>query len=417
MKACNLTSFPKSGALQKYVVFLLAIAWPIPGYAQSEWENLEFEWLQQVMPGADSFAEKRGEPPVIEAYTGQGEDQELIGYVFTTPDLPPEEIGYSGTIDLLAGIDLAGQITGVKALHYLESHRLVRGDFITDSGFLNQLAGKSIGDEFRPGEDIDGMSRATITSWAVARGLRNAARRVAMAYLPDSSFAVEVAEQSNALEALQQQSWDDMLNSGYVRTLTVPVREGGSLTLSFAYMGHFLLGELLIGSADYSNADRTASGMIEDGHMMLVGLSGSTSRLQQLRLGAMQDGVLYPNTGDRVVFAGTAGEGKIAGQVQMAVALFLDARIDITRPFALLYDLSESRGAFEETVSIEYQLPTDVMALLQGQSVESGNATSGRRPAWGDFIPAVVLLAALALGLRLILRTRQGPGSRPDPES
>ena len=356
---------------------------------------------------ADSFSQKLGEPPVIQAFAGEGDNRNLLGYVFTTPDLPPEEIGYSGPIDLLAGMNLEGEITGVKTLHYVESHRLVRGDFISDSGFLDQLPGKSIADEFRLGEDVDGMSRATITSWAVARGLRNAARRVAIAYLPDSTFSLEVAEQSDALSILQQQTWADMRDSGYVQELTAALDNSASLSLSFAYMGHFLLGELLIGEADYSNADRTASGMIADGHMMLVGMRNSTSRFQQLRLGAMQDGTLYPNTGNRVVFAGTAREGKIADQAQMAVAFFLDAGIDITRPFQLLYDLSEPAGNFEQTVSVDYALPAEVMELLRGRLDSNPQTTSTNSVEWGDLVPGVILLLALALGLRLTLKHRQ----------
>lgn len=373
--------------------------------AQDQGRRIEDSLLREVMPVAQSFSEKQGTPPVIEAYTGQIENRELVGYVLTTPDYPPEETGYSGTIDLLVGLDLMGNITGVKALDYQESHRLVRGDFINESGFLQQFVGRNLGDELLPGQDIDGMSRATITSWAVARGLRNSARRFAVAYLPDSAVAIDVQEQTDALQSFQEMSWSELVQSGYVKEMEVPLDSTGTetagLTLSIAYMGHYRLGELLIGAADYSNADRTASGMVADGHMMLLGLRGRTSQLQQLRLGAMQDDVLYPNTEDRVVFAGTGNDGKIKDQAQLAVALFLDPAIDIARSFSLLYDTSSRAGDFENYVGVEYHVPDEIINLVLGRPSIVAAVTDTDDSNWWGIGAILLILAALALGLRL----------------
>ncbi len=379
----------------------LAVVLSMCARAQDEWQNLDPSWLQEVMPQADSFSDKQGDPLAIHAYRQLNGEQILIGYLFTSPDIPPEEIGYSGPIDLLLGINLDGEITGVKALHYEESHRLVRGDFITESGFLDQLTGKSLADNFRPGEDIDGMSRATISSWAVARSVRETARRIAVAYLPGSSYALAANEQATALQFLQAQSWSELIESGYVREMAVPIEGENALHLAIAYMGHFRLGELLIGASDYSNADRTASGMVEDGHMMLIGLRGNTSRLQQLRLGGRQDGVVYPNQDNRLVFAGTARDGKITGQAQHAVALFLNPAIDITRPFSLLYDISPRVGAFEDVVEIDYQLPETVVALVQGLPTTNETANPAAGFNWTQIAPVFLVLVLLALALRL----------------
>lgn len=129
------------------------------------------EDLQFVMPAADSFSEKTGTPPVIRAYrTAANGEAELIGYLFQTPDLPPEEIGYSAPLEVLAGIDLQGTLTGIKVLSYRESYKSIRGDFINTERFPEQFEDKNVIEEFRVGRDIDGISRATISSWAVARG-------------------------------------------------------------------------------------------------------------------------------------------------------------------------------------------------------------------------------------------------------
>lgn len=342
--------------------------------AQDEWQNIEEAWLFEVMPLADSFSEKQGTPPVYHAYrSGEDSTAELVGYVFTTPDLPPEEVGYSGPIDLLVGMDLSGVITGLRVLYYLESYKHVRGDFIVDSGFPEQFVGKSIADEFRMRVDIDGISRATISSWALARGLRNATRRVAMAYLPGSSFVIEANAEIAALQSLQDQSWEDYIENGFVKEFAAPVEGEPDLNFALAYMGHYRIGELLVGASDYSNSDRTASEMIEDGHMLLLGLNGNTPRLQQMRLAAIQDDVIYPNRGDRVVFAGSAAEGKIAGHAQFAVAMFMHPEIDISRPFSVVYDTGEVRGEFNDYVGVEYQVPRDILSLITGNPVVDEN--------------------------------------------
>ena len=205
MKTLAAPSSNSSTAIPK-LVFSLACCLLLmldgaPSDAQNEWENPEAGWLREVLPSADSFSVKQGDPPVFFAYRtdSANNNSQLIGYVFTTPDLPPEEVGFSGPIDMLAGMNLHGQITGVRVLHYLESYKYVRGDFINDSNFTSQFIGKSLEDEFRVSRDIDGMSRATITSWAMSRGLHNAAKRVALSYLPGTAYALEATNDSAAL--------------------------------------------------------------------------------------------------------------------------------------------------------------------------------------------------------------------------
>lgn len=342
-------------------------------FAQNEWQNPDADWLQEVMPAADIFSSKQGEPPVFRAFkTAAGSSEaELIGYVFTTPDLPPVQLGFSGPIDMLVGMDLQGRLTGVKVLHYRESYRSFRGDFIVTSGFPEQFRNKNIEDEFRVGRDVDGMSRATISSWAAARGIRNAARRVAQAYLRDFTFVTAAIYTSSALLLLQQKSWEELIDSDFVKQLSVPLDDLTELRLFVAYMGHYGLGELLVGASDYSNADREASSRVEDGSMLLIGVGGNAPRLRQLRLAAVQDGKVYPNKRDRFVFAGSAKEGKIAGQVQFAAAMILDPAIDIARPFSIIYDTGPVSGEFSEFVSVDYQLAPEVLALIQGTPMPS----------------------------------------------
>ena len=356
-----------------FLALCISLPWIVQPsvFAQTEWQNPDVGWLQEVMPAADRFSSKQGEPPVFRAFKTAAEnaEPELIGYVFTTPDLPPVQLGFSGPIDTLVGMDLQGRLTGVKILHYRESYRTLRGDFIEDSGFPEQFRNKTIEEEFRVGRDIDGMSRATISSWAVARGVRNAARRVATTYLADSTFVAEANFETEALFSLQQKSWEELIESGFVKQLSVPLDDRTELRLFVAYMGHYRLGELLVGATDYSNADREASIRVDEGSMLLIGIGGNAPRLRQLRLAVLQNGSVYPNRRNRFVFAGSGKEGKIAGQVQFAAVMILDPAIDIAQPFSVIYDTGPITGEFSEFVSVDYQLAPEVLALIQGPTL------------------------------------------------
>ena len=196
--------------------------------------------LKKVMPDAASFSEKAGDPPVYRAFGAaeQGGQGELIGYLFETPDYPPEEIGYSAPIEVLVGMDLEGILSGIEVLYYRESYKSIRGDFINSERFPNQFEGMSVSDGFRVGRDLDGVSRATITSWATSRGIRNAARRVARNYLTDSEFVANANSGEVALQILQAQSWGEMKESGFVKEFPILLEDLTQLNLTLAFIGN-----------------------------------------------------------------------------------------------------------------------------------------------------------------------------------
>ena len=140
--------------------------------------------LKAVVPGAESFSDKEGEPPVYKAFktdpaTGE---QTLIGYAFVTPDFPPEPNGYSGPIDTLVGLGLDGKIVGLKVIYYKESLRYTIGDFFS-WGFEEQFVGLDAANRFRVDKEIDGIVKATISAKAAARGIRRSVRAVTEAYI------------------------------------------------------------------------------------------------------------------------------------------------------------------------------------------------------------------------------------------
>ena len=328
--------------------------------------------LHEVFREADSFSAKEGSPPVYKAYSDNPEniEPEVIGYLFETPDWPPEEIGYSGPIDVLVGMDLKGTIVDIKVLYYRESYKSIRGDFINSEYFPDQFKAKNIVDGFRVGRDIDGISRATISSWAVARGVRNAARRVAQTYLSDSDFVSLTSSDALGLRVLEAKSWEEMIESGLVVEMNIEQPDQTVLKLALAFIGHDGLGELLVGSNDYSRAEREASNRVQNGNMLLVGIDGDSSRpFRQERLAVQQGDETYPIERRRFVYVGSADQGKIADKVRFAGAMLLDPAIDLNEPFTVLYNTGGTIGEFGTIASAQYQVPPIPLALALGQTI------------------------------------------------
>ena len=381
-------------------LILLILTGSSSGLAQTQWQNLNPTWLSDVMPAAASFSVKAGDPPVIRAYRSAAREQ-IIGYVFTTPDVPPEELGFSGNIHMLIGMDLEGVLTGVKILHYDESYKSFRGDFIGNSGIASGLVGKSVGDEFRLGEDVDAISRATITSWALARGARNAARRIAENYLTESDFGIEASYEISALQEIEQKNWQALLAEGFIREFSTTIDEDRALRFSVMYMGHGRLGEMLIGARDYSNLERALSERGTDGNLLLLGMSGSTARMQQRRLALAQDGEVYPSTEGSILFAGTGSAGKLSARAGLAVAMVMDAKIDPQQPFRVVYGTGPVGNEFVSQDAVQYIMPPDLAEFLFGTEPGLTQDDNGSRLAGRLALIIVSLTLLLVAGVHI----------------
>lgn len=140
------------------------------------------EQLQYLFPEAASFSEKEGMPPHYKAFgpAEEGKEPNLLGIAFWTTELDPLERGYDGPIQMLVGMDTRGILTRI----IVTDHREPYGYFSVElPAFAEQFEGKNIRDRFRYGEDIDAISRATITVTSASRAVRNSARRAATAHL------------------------------------------------------------------------------------------------------------------------------------------------------------------------------------------------------------------------------------------
>jgi transcriptional regulator of nitric oxide reductase len=111
---------------------------------------------------------------------GGDKGQDVLGYAVWTTEVVPLERGYGGPIPILVGIDAKGVISGI----ILGDHREPYGDFSIDRPeFAAHFRNKDIRDPFRLGQDIDAVSRATITMRSAVRAVRDSARRVARQFI------------------------------------------------------------------------------------------------------------------------------------------------------------------------------------------------------------------------------------------
>ncbi|MCB1664939.1 MAG: 4Fe-4S binding protein [Pseudomonadales bacterium] len=377
------------------------------------------EWLTEVLPQAQRFSEKTGEPPVYRGYRTDASGAEtLVGFVFLSADVPPEEKGFAAPIDMLIGMDTEGTLTGLKVLNYTESYRYSLGDFVADPLFLVQFPGKAITDEFRVDRDIDGLAGATMTSFGIGQGARGAARRVAAAYLG----YVEVdertrASEANAREQLQAMTWEDLEAAGMVRSMTIPMPRDQTLTLSAIYMGHEVLGRYLIGDAAWERADLDARARISENGMILIAVGGDAAPEFRSNLMSMQQGDAPARriSLNMFVTAGNADVGAIAGHGAYAGAIVLEEDIDIHQPMQILY---RPRGSTED-YSMEYEVFPLGIALADGTPILSEEELEQlaladapfyvrlwKAPPWGDtpWGEVLILLGILGLVMTAFLR-------------
>lgn len=396
--------------------------------AQTPWSvDVQSAWLHEVLPQASHFTDKAGEPPVYRGYRQRSDEQpELVGLVFRSRDVPPQETGYSAPIDMLVGMDTEGTITGLKLLDYRESYRSTRGDFLNNTAFLFQFRNKHMNDGFRPGRDINGLASATVSTWAVTRGVRNASRRVALAHLDlDEALVREQRSVANAREQLAGLDWQQMLDSGMVRTLHVPLQtpEGAELVFYISYVGHELLGEFMVGSDAWSLAERDANLRTDGGEMILVAIAGDTAnQFRQERIAIGQDDGEPVNIQRRqFVYAGNASSGMIAGHARFAGAVVLDSSIDVTRPLVVSYSPMGS----DERHSVTYQLSGLGLTLARGEPVLSDEeifqamlASAGfftrlaLEPPWGETPWFAVTLLSIILLLVMLAFLRKSAALR-----
>ena len=142
--------------------------------------------LRRLIPQADTFELVETDSRHFRAYARPQPESEptLVGLAFFTTDITPRVYAYKGRITMLVALDLAGTVTGVRVVHHYEPF----GYFSIDMPkFPKQFKGKHVLDPLEVGQDIDGVSRASITVEAATRAIRQGARRLTREFLAEQA--------------------------------------------------------------------------------------------------------------------------------------------------------------------------------------------------------------------------------------
>ncbi len=131
---------------------------------QQKKAELNLALSSECLPDSCSIEEKK------DYFVGFDKKQKKIGYAFR---VSPR--GYGGAIDMVVGIDTKGRVAGVKILSMKETPGL--GMKASESAFLMQFTGKTSSSPLKAKKDIDAITGATITSQAVADGVKQALTR------------------------------------------------------------------------------------------------------------------------------------------------------------------------------------------------------------------------------------------------
>ena len=261
----------------------LCILAPTPALGQQVADDFPIpqSLVEEVLPGAISFEVRDGDPRVIVGYAAAAPDEEaLVGYAFLTSDVPPEELGYNGPIEVLVGMDREGVLSGVRVTHYVESYIRTRGDFLRTPGYEAQFTGKSISDPFRAKRDVRVVSRATISVAAMSRGIRASARRVYANYLatrPSTESGGSLL--TIGMDELEELSWSDMVAGELVPQIHVLDNDVTRIVLSFAHIRSDSIGEMLVGRSRFGEVAEQFGERTQEDPLMLVGVDGALALL------------------------------------------------------------------------------------------------------------------------------------------
>ena len=142
---------------------VIITAWVV-GYFSKD--TNAFDYAYDVLPGAAAIEQRSS------YFVGLDAAGEIIGYAAVG-----KGNGYGGPIEVIVGTDLMGNILGMKIIENHETPGFFR--LVDSTGFLDQFVDKTIIAPLELGNDIDGISGATITSEGIAASLRKSVRTIA----------------------------------------------------------------------------------------------------------------------------------------------------------------------------------------------------------------------------------------------
>ena len=360
---------------------VLCILAPAPAFAQQIADDFPFpqSLVEEVLPGATSFEVRDGDPRVIVGYAADApSDEALVGYAFLTSDVPPEELGYNGPIEVLVGMDREGTLTGVRVTHYVESYIRTRGDFLRTPGYEAQFTGKSISDPFRAKRDVRVVSRATISVSAMSRGIRASARRVYANYLATRPSAESGGSLLTiGMEELDELSWSDMVAGELVPQIHVLENNVTRIVLSFAHIRSDSVGEMLVGRARFAEVAEQLGERVQEDPLMLVGVDGALALLFYPRtLSLVQGADTIDMDNPDVVMLGEPRSGMVQGQFRNVGVMAVPGSLDVEQAFDIHFDLRPGMGLY----TTAYPPPQVAEGIVAEDAPPAEDAPAGEDP-------------------------------------
>lgn len=263
----------KMNALFRILLLLLLAVVTRPGFASIYEQELPDALFSQpemckwtdcagVLPGANAFSGRKGNPPYVEGYADDGHARVLKGYVFLSTDIVDIQ-GYSGKpIVTLIGMDTKGTITGVRVLKHSEPILLVGIPESKLIAFLRQYVGRFAGAHFEIGHSdaggsgLDAISGATVT--AIAENQLIA--RCAVAVASQVGIVKEtVLPQAKLLASSTHYDWSALVEMGAIQHLSIRPADVGEpdtgapyLDLYYGYLNAPAIGKSVLGDEDYA---------------------------------------------------------------------------------------------------------------------------------------------------------------------
>ena len=148
----------------KIISLVLAIVVLLPILALAENYPQHREAIKSIFP---SFQDYKVENYILDnqelkVFTVLS-DKKILGWAVIL-----DEMGKIKPITFLVGIDIQGNVLGVRILEY----RDIFGSEIKRKSFLRQFQGKSLKDPMVVGRDIDAVTSATISSHAATSAVK-----------------------------------------------------------------------------------------------------------------------------------------------------------------------------------------------------------------------------------------------------
>src|SRR5262245_20545353 len=212
------------GWVRSFCIPLITLVFALPAAAEEGRlrERLTPEVMAVVYPGAERLGMEEGSPPAIAVFKAD----QVVAYVFSTLDIIAAP-GYSTTpFDVIAGVDLAGRITGAKVVfhnepyivHDAQRQRLLDTFLAREAGRPLRGATNVLPPDFVAGATIS--TRAMRAAVSITAGLvlrpRLARPPAAVAAPGGAAPAPIAAAPALDVESFSRKSWDALLAAGAV---------------------------------------------------------------------------------------------------------------------------------------------------------------------------------------------------------